>query len=296
MSNQTVLEWDKISPDLSSNISINERCKAIARIATACLYREASLYPKPGLVSPEDSGSHQDMDYNTFLLSIHSLKSYFYRISLSGTTFPSFASLRALGMEAERDMMSVTGGVNTHRGAIFNIGLLCAAAGFLDASKTQINCANLSQIIFNEWGEDILASAKGPANGELSHGLNVEKIYGIQGARYESVHGFPTVIAHGLPAYQSTLEATGSVEKASIHALFCIMENLSDTNIIWRAGIAGLTFVQSSAREFLQRGSVFAVDWREDAIRIHREFVARNLSPGGTADLLGVTFFMHSLT
>jgi hypothetical protein len=102
----------------------------IGRLAIRSLYREVALAAKPGLVTPWGNGSHDDMDYATFMRSLHALRPYFPAIAACGSERPDFAPLQQLGIDAEADMLLATGGVNTHRGAIFNLGLLSAAAGW----------------------------------------------------------------------------------------------------------------------------------------------------------------------
>ncbi|HWW69324.1 MAG TPA: triphosphoribosyl-dephospho-CoA synthase, partial [Duganella sp.] len=108
----------------------------IARLAVGSLYAELCLYPKPGLVSLVDSGSHRDMNAATFMRSLFSLRHYFRSICLAGLIGAPFARLKQLGIEAETAMLKATRGVNTHRGAIFSLGLLCAAAGRARAQGT----------------------------------------------------------------------------------------------------------------------------------------------------------------
>lgn len=265
----------------------------VSRLAVLSLYKEVSLYPKPGLVSPVDSGSHQDMDYRMFLASINSLRHYFYLATLAGFENADFPRLKQLGLMAEADMLRATHGVNTHRGAIFNLGLLCAAAGFLSRQSCRYSPQALAQVVTRNWGVAIMASAEVTPAGQLSHGQQVALRCGALGARHEAASGFKAVLNHGLPAYQSGYALTQSREAAAVQALFSIMANLDDTNILWRAGLEGLGLVQNRAAEFLSEGGVSNVRWRERAINIHQEFVVRNLSPGGAADLLGVTLFMQ---
>lgn len=270
----------------------------IGRLAIRSLYREAALAPKPGLVSPGSQGSHRDMDFTTFLRSLQALRSYFPAIAACGLQRPGFASLRVLGIEAEADMLAATGGVNTHRGAIFNLGLLCAAAGRLIADGETPSAAAACQAVKINWAADILdglTTLPDASQSKLSHGLEVARRYGTGGARQEAASGFPAALEIGLPAYRSILGATGDGELAAVQALFALIAELDDTNLLWRGGPAGLASGRRAASEFLAAGGVLADDWREHAAAIDREFVARDLSPGGSADLLGVTLFLAEL-
>jgi len=268
----------------------------IGRLAIRSLYREAVLAPKPGLVSSGSQGSHRDMDFSTFVRSLQSLRSYFPAIAACGQRRPGFAPLQVLGIEAEAAMLAATGGVNTHRGAIFNLGLLCAAAGKLIADGERPSAAAACSAVKMGWGAEIRDGlATLPATSHLSHGLVVAQRYGSGGARQEAASGFPAALEVGLPAYRRVLAATGDGELAALQALFALIAELDDTNLLWRGGPAGLAYGRRAATEFLAAGGVFASDWRDYAEAIDRDFIARHLSPGGSADLLGVTLFLAEL-
>lgn len=277
------------------NIYKVEIAAKLSKKALLSLYKEVSLYPKPGLVSPIDSGSHADMDYQMFLASINSLREYFGHVSSAGASGKPFHVLQKLGIQAEERMMDATSGVNTHRGAIFNLGLLCAAAGYLKFRSKPVTPEALGTVIADKWGSDILATSEAKAYSDYSHGQKVVSKYGIQGARHEAVAGFPAAKSYGLPVYREVLNEAECHESAAVQALFSMMAQLDDTNILWRAGEAGLHYVKETSREFLSIGGVYTHNWRSRAIEIHRAFVQRNLSPGGAADLLGVTLFMNAI-
>ena len=260
----------------------------IGRLAIQALYRELALAPKPGLVSPIDSGSHTDMDFSTFVRSLQALRSYFPDISRLGTQTPTYAQLQYCGIGAEQRMLQATKGINTHRGAIFNLGLLCGAAGVEVAHSAE----SVSQHVASLWGPAILAAATTTHN---SHGAVVQRRYGSGGARAEAAAGFPSAINIGLPAYRTALVRTESPRLAAVQCFFSLMAELEDTNLLWRGGRHGLTFARQAAMTFLARGGVSAQDWQHYAQALHSAFVARRLSPGGSADLLGVVLFLESL-
>jgi len=204
--------------------------------------------------------------------------------------------LQRLGITAEAAMLAATGGVNTHRGAIFNLGLLCAAAGRLLADGETPGAAATCAVVSRVWGAEILTGlAATPEAALLSHGLSVARRYGSGGARQEAASGFPAALEVGLPAYRQALAATGDGELAAVQALFALIAELEDTNLLWRGGRPGLAHGRQAAAGFLAAGGVLAADWRAHAAAIDRDFVARNLSPGGSADLLGVTLFLAEL-
>lgn len=264
--------------------------EAIGRTAVRALHAELALQPKPGLVSPLDSGSHSDMDMATFMRSLFALRGYFREIAAAGAEGAPFASLRALGVAAERRMLAATGGVNTHRGAVFGLGLLAAAAGWLLRDERSAGGHALGETVVALWGADILAAA--PAVPD-SHGSRAVQRYGARGARQEAAEGFPTLFTVALPTLSTTFERTGCLDEAMAQTLFALMATLDDTTLLHRGGPAGLIFVQEGARWFLDRGGVFRPDWRDEALALHRACVARRLSPGGSADLLAAAWFVH---
>jgi triphosphoribosyl-dephospho-CoA synthase len=268
----------------------------VGRLAVRSLYLEAALHPKPGLVSPVDNGSHVDMTMATFYRSLFALRRYFPAIARAGAADPELALLQALGRVAERDMLRATAGVNTHRGAIFHLGLLCAAAGRLHRSGSAPSAGLLCATVAKCWGEAI---RQGATSAQLdprqtSHGLQVLRRYAAGGARAEAASGFPSVVEASLPAYREALSATGDARRAGVQALFVLIERTEDSNLLWRGGVVGARFARRCATHFLRNGGVLAGDWLLEATRIHRRFMAHHLSPGGCADLLAVTFFLHS--
>lgn len=263
----------------------------VGGLALLALYREAALAPKPGLVSPVDAGSHLDMDYRTFLRSLEALQDYFPECVRLGEAGAPFATLRQLGVEAEAAMGRATGGVNTHRGAIFNLGLLCAAAGAIGNEGAALTPEAVCGAAAGRWAGDLQQFQ--PLGG--SHGAEVARRFGAGGARQEAGRGFPTVLRTGLPAYRQALQATASPDRAAVQSLFALMAQLDDTNLLWRGGLKGLCFAKVRAKEFLLAGGTLQAGWEARAWAIHRAFVARHLSPGGSADLLGATLFLSGL-
>lgn len=286
----------RVLPGRSALPSTLPLATRIGRLAIRSLYREVALAAKPGLVTPWGNGSHDDMDYATFMRSLHALRPYFPAIAACGSARPDFAHLQQLGIDAEAAMLRATGGVNTHRGAIFNLGLLSAAAGCLLAEGDESSATATCQLVREQWGEAILSGLSGATeDAGLSHGLAVAQRYGAGGARREAAAGFPAAIEIGLPAYRAALIVTGDAELAATQTLFALIAELEDTNLLWRAGPAGLDHARRSAGDFLASGGVLAADWQQQAAAIDRDFSARRLSPGGSADLLGVTLFLAEL-
>lgn len=264
--------------------------EAIGVLAACSLELEVQTWPKPGLVSPLDAGSHADMEIHTFRRSAAAVQPYFRALADAGAQGSAMGRLRIIGLEAEAAMLAATGGVNTHRGAIFGLGLLCAAAG-AKAHGHVDPALPLGAVVACRWKDDILA---GPALLH-SHGGAARRRYGAGGARLEAAQGFPSLYQVGLPALRDgALMAAGDTEAARVQACFALIAAVADTNLLHRGGLDGLRFAQGAARAFLEEGGVGRCDWRERALAVHRAFVARRLSRGGSADLLAMCLFVQA--
>lgn len=278
------------------------RCKArdiavartIGRYAVRSLHVELVLYPKPGLVSLRDNGAHRDMDAATFLRSLFALRHYFTDIAQLGMLARPMAELRHLGLAAEARMLRATRGVNTHRGAIFTLGLLSAAAGRAWLESSCYSDATLREMIARHWRRDLVAVPVANAD-SLSHGMQAMARYGAAGARGEAMHGFPSVFEIALPALRFALARRADAERARIHALFMLLATVTDTNVLHRGGDDAHRRLQSRAAHFIASGSIFADDWFAHADALHRECSREGVSPGGCADLLAAAWFVHQL-
>jgi triphosphoribosyl-dephospho-CoA synthase len=265
----------------------------LSRLATRSLLAELVLYPKPGLVSLRDTGSHSDMDASTFVRSLFSLRGYFADIASAGAAAAPFPALRELGIRAEASMLAATGGINTHRGAIFVLGLLCAAAGRAQAQGETPTDDALRRSLNDAWGR-ALASFAASAGGR-SHGVLARIRYGATGAKGEARRGFPAVFDIALPALRAARARGADVRHARLSAFFALLAGVDDTNVLHRGGASGLAFVRDCALGFRADGDVFRAGAIARAEAIHRAFVARRLSPGGCADLLAAALFVHEL-
>ncbi|MBE7942048.1 triphosphoribosyl-dephospho-CoA synthase MdcB [Ramlibacter aquaticus] len=267
--------------------------RELGRLATLALYHELALAPKPGLVSFADTGSHADMDASTFMRSLFALRSYFPAIAQAGAHGASMDALQALGLQAEARMMTATGGTNTHRGAIFTLGLLCAAAGRAGARQAPRTPQAVQDALLEGWGEALaLRARRAAALPPVSKGQRVAQALGLRSAGEEAALGFPVLFGSTLPALREARRALGSGEAALVHALMATIAVLDDTNLAHRGGAAGLAFAQDEARAFMTAGGALQAGWRARAWALHHRFVARRLSPGGAADLLGCAWWL----
>ncbi len=263
----------------------------LGRAAIAALYDELALESKPGLVSFADSGSHHDMDAGTFLRSLFALRHFFVRVAAQGARSDAFEPLESLGIAAEARMLHATGGVNTHRGAIFTLGLLCAAAGAAQDAGLACNATTLRATLRARWGAALASRAATRALD--THGARATRQHGLRSASEEAAQGLPTLFDHVLPALRDARRAGADDRGARLHALFTAMAEVDDTNLVHRGGLQGLCDARRLAREFLADGGGLSADAPERAARVHAAFVERRLSPGGAADLLAAACWIE---
>lgn len=268
--------------------------REVARLAVRSLHAELCLYPKPGLVSPVDSGSHDDMDAGTFMRSMFSLRHYFRKICLAGWDDAPFAQLKQLGIAAEKAMLKATRGINTHRGAIFSLGMLCATAGRARAQATPMTPAGLRAALLIRWGEELAVHASASA-AATSNGLRVAARYAVSGAREEGALGLPSVFEVGIPALLASRARGATVTEERVDTLYTLMAHISDSNVYHRAGPRGARMVREHAERFLRQGGTANINWHADALHSHQVFVRHRLSPGGAADLLAACCLVQSL-
>ncbi|MFZ6769685.1 triphosphoribosyl-dephospho-CoA synthase MdcB [Undibacterium sp. Di26W] len=265
----------------------------IARLAVRSLYAELVLYPKPGLVSLRDNGSHHDMDAACFMRSLFSLRHYFRHITIAGAQAADFQALKLLGIAAEQRMLQATRGINTHRGAIFALGMLSAAAGYCLGRGKAVTATVLRQAIISQWGQALSMHSVPPVGETHSHGQRAAQHYAASGAREEAALGFPSIFELALPRLQQSLHQGRSLYQAQVDSFFTLMAHISDTNLYHRGGVEGIAYARNVAQQFLDQGGTANPQWLGMAERCHQQFIARRLSPGGAADMLAASCFVH---
>lgn len=267
------------------------RAQQLASLATQSLIDEARLSPKPGLVDSRGSGAHQDLTLALMERSAHSLTPTFYALALQSWQRPVDIALRQtvgrLGREGEAQMMVATGGVNTHRGAIWALGLLVSAAAMLDddvdAQAIAQTAAELAQ----------LPDSAAPK--VFSKGLRATHRYRVPGAREEAQSGFPHIMRLALPQLRVSRRTGASESEAQLDALMAIMTSLSDTCVLSRAGLEGLQIMQHGARAVLAAGGCAQPQGRVALAALDKQMLALNASPGGAADLLAATLLLDRI-
>lgn len=253
----------------------------VPALAEAALWQELELTPKPGLVDRLNNGSHRDMDYALFVRSIAAITPWFSRFAELGHAHadkPADAQLRIIrpmGMACEQAMLEATGGVNTHKGGIFALGLLCFAAGRVKNLCADSLCCEVSNIC-----RGLVARELAARRGQATAGERQYQLYGMTGARGEAESGFATV-----------RRALDAWNERSLHGLLLrLMSVNQDSNLVSRGGIDGLRYVQNYARDLLANG------WDHQALLdMDNALIERNLSPGGSADLLSVGWVLSAI-
>lgn len=265
------------------------------------LLEEVRTTPKPGLVDLADNGAHQDMSYATFVRSTEAIVPYLTAMGAVGYDFTEdpqtlFPKLRPLGKQAEAAMFSATGSVNTHKGAIFTLGLLSAGIGYLFRHKGCFAAAEifaLCSAMAAPWlKQDFEEMHRRPP---ATHGEKLFAQYGFRGIRGEVLDAFPALRCVALPALVQGRRTQPNANSTSLFVLLTLMATVEDTNILTRAGPAALHQVQREAQHFLADFPVLEEQALQELSRMNLRFIAQNISPGGCADLLAATLFFGQL-
>ncbi len=264
----------------------------LADLAVDALIDEADLSPKPALVDRRGNGAHTDLHLGLMHASALSLWPAFKEMAEAAIEFgevglPLREAIGLIGREGEEVMLATTGGVNTHRGAIWALGLLVAAAALestnTKASDVTLRAARLALL------DDCYAPRP------LSHGAQVAQRYGARGAREEAQLGFPAVIQRALPQLKRSRAAGHGEQNARLDALLAIMTNLADTCVLYRAGEQGLQTMQLGAQAVLDAGGSASLAGRRRLHELDQQLIALNASPGGAADLLAACLFIDRI-
>ncbi len=261
----------------------------LADTAVHVLVEEADLTPKPGLVDSRGSGAHADMNLEMLHRSAYSLHATFTAIASRAFEAEESVSLREslseIGRRGERIMLQVTGGVNTHRGAIWTLGLLCAGAAMLggkeqSAEKISAQAARIARLP-DSYTSNI-----------QTHGQQAHFKYGARGAREEAEGGFRHVVEIGLPMLRKSRRQGVAEEHARLNALVAIITELDDTCLLHRGGVTALSQAKRGARRILDLGGVATDEGFCAMEELERKLVELQASPGGSADLLAGVLFL----
>lgn len=274
---------------------------ALGRLARQALIEEVETAPKPGLVDPETNGAHRDMDLTAFQKSAAALEPWFAAmadlgLTLDGTPETLFLALRPVGVQAEQAMYAATGGVNTHKGLIFTLGIFCGAAGrclreqipLTEEALRDMEQQMVVRILTNELGR----LRTGPA---ATHGVRNLQQYGASGIRGEAIRGYPAVWTLALPVLRRGRSEGRDWNQTKLQALLSLMAKCEDSNILARKNPAALKQVQSDAAAILSSGGAYGPGALDRLRRLDADYTRLNISPGGCADLLATAIFMDML-
>ncbi len=249
----------------------------VADLAERALRLELDTTPKPGLVDRRDNGAHKDMDYALMSKSISALRPYLARLAVESAKDIDPAKIKEIGIEAEKAMLKATGGVNTHKGALFCIGLSVAAASCLACSTGAVEAYSFKELVSRAASE--IPSARG------THGAEAKRSFKAVGALENARAAYPELFADWLPYYRSLEGDPFRCHKTLLH----IMTTLDDTNILHRRGAEGLAHAEAEAARLLE-------DFSESGLSsLNKDFIRENISPGGSADMLSLTIFIESI-
>lgn len=249
----------------------------VADLAERALRLELDTTPKPGLVDRRDNGAHKDMDYALMSKSISALRPYLTRLAVESAKDIDPAKIKEIGIEAEKAMLKATSGVNTHKGALFCIGLSVAAASCLACSTGAVEAYSFKELVSRAASE--IPSARG------THGAEAKRSFKAVGALENARAAYPELFADWLPYYRSLESDPFRCHKTLLH----IMTTLDDTNILHRRGAEGLAHAEAEAARLLE-------DFSESGLSsLNKDFIRENISPGGSADMLSLTIFIESI-
>lgn len=268
----------------------------VAHLATRALKAELNTTPKPGLVDTHDSGAHRDMDHALMMRSIRAMHPYFVRLATLGydsPKLPAHDDIVRIGIEAEKAMFNSTGGVNTYKGALFSMGLaLTAATYIIGRGKVAMTTHGKEYVPGDLLSATITQFANGFPDTSGTHGSRAKQL-AQAGCRLKSAldnarEGYSQLFGEWLPFYETRIKGDDSYVKHK--TLLRIMCDLDDTNIVYRTDYATMQQVKTQARHLLE-------DFSEAGIEdMNRDFVGRNISPGGSADMLALVVFLFGIT
>lgn len=274
----------------------------IGQKATQAILFELATSPKPGLVDRRNSGAHLDMDYFTLSASVIALAPYFTKFAQIGATnidrqpIDMLDDLKRLGVEAEQAMFKMTGNINTHKGAVFSIGIVSAAAGYL--------CKRHKVIVSDSIGKIVSQMTAGICAREyyqldkkqnLTKGEKIYVRYGLRGIRGEAEQGFPSVLKGSYPILKNCLINKVPFNESMLETYLHLLCIVDDTNVLGRHDMEMLQWLKAEAQKLIGTGGALKSGSLARLESLDDQCIAKNVSPGGCADLLAVTAFIFFL-
>lgn len=277
----------------------NEKyASTLAKLGLQALMFEINTTPKPGLVDLNNNGSHKDMDVQLFRKSAKILSPFFKKFVYCGIENGDlplkniFEELRNIGLEAEREMFKTTNNINTHKGAIFIFAMVLSTLGWLyinDKEYSRDNLVHGIKDLAQNLKNDFINIEKKP---NLSNGEVLYLKYNIQGIRGEALAGFSKVINNSLTAFNSYLKKGYSFNDSGVITLLEIILLIDDTNIISRRDYETLVRVKEEINTYKNSEGTNLIAFAQN---LDKEFIKLNISAGGSADLLALTYFIYFL-
>lgn len=280
---------------MANNFSIYEYIDFLEKCIYRSMIMEVGVTPKPGLVDLDNTGSHKDMNFSVFRASAQALRKYFREFMEVSVTIKDkskiLTSLRDIGKQAEEAMYFATNQINTHKGMIFNIGLISSVCTFLAKEKErELTLDDIDVIRY------LIKVNSMPLDLELSNvntitnGIVQYQEYGVGGARGEALSGYFTVFEIGLPYFLKIKDKAIDLNTKLIAVLLKLITETEDSNLVKRGGISGMKFMKDESNRILE-----LIDDEDKFIletsKFDKEAIKRNLSPGGSADLLAAVIF-----
>jgi len=267
------------------------RSALLGALARQALIAEAELTPKPGLVDRRGSGAHKDLSLDLMRRSALAIEPFIRRMALQSVNEVPSATLRAAlaatGRAAESVMLRVTNGSNTHKGAIWTLGLLAASAAAKPYSFDAVAIADTAALIASFEDSHIPRP--------VSHGDIVARKFGVTGARGEAMRGFPHIVGVGLPMLRARRDHRAPEQTARLDALLSIMAVLDDTCLLYRGGESALRAAKNDAAAVLCAGGAGFRTGRRRLRELDLRLIELGVSPGGSADLLAGVLFLDAI-
>ena len=272
-------------------------------ILKAMLY-EVSTTPKPGLVDRANSGAHRDMDFFTFIDSTVVFYDYFYNCVKTGLEFQGddftelLIQIRPIGLKAEEQMFFATNNINTHKGLVFSFGIMAAAVGslYIENKSKYFSSLKISHRV-RLISRGITVELTDPnINKNITYGEKLYNKYKTTCIRGEVESGFKTVLTYSLPVFEELIEKKKyNINDICVQVLLHLIVNTVDCNILGRHNKKKLNYAQTCAKNILKDGGYLSIIGKKDIIDMDRDFIDKNISPGGAADLLAITLLFYFL-
>lgn len=282
---------------------IGDFAEKVGSLAVEAMLYEVTCTPSPGLVDRINCGAHKDMDFYTFMSSSAALAFAMSRCVQAGLNHRGELSallpiLRKIGLEGEARMLKATDGVNTQKGLLFSLGIVAAATGWIHRRKQPLGSEKILRCVA-AMSQGLVERELGNLSKPEKHLTAGERLYrqfGITGIRGEMEQGLPAVLGYGLPTLRQALHDQLGINRALLQTLLVLMTAVDDTTVMNRHHPEKMrVWAKSKANDFLAIGGMYRDDGLVLLEQLDQEFIAHNVSPGGVADLLSVTWFLHQV-